>query len=479
MQPSDTADCLSCGQPQRPGTKFCGNCGRKLSQEPAAAKQSETPGPEQIVPILAEEPAPSVVTQPAAAASICPACARSLRPSAKFCGYCGWKMPQEPTAAKQPETPASEAVSPQHPRDVPPPPGVVRAGGERISPGPPATPAGAPLNRQAVQIACAVLALASLAGAGYWIVRSQSTVATTASLAGAGSGTAAPLSPTLSEPASQPSPQPLAAPPADDPNDVARREEELRLKEGKLAAETLRLQNAQKEALERELLQQREQDLQRQQELEAQRKAAEAQRIEQEEQQRIEEARRKLLEEQERREREEQARANIAKEVPRGATITVRLIDAIDSQRSKEGDTFRASVDAPLSIGGEVVAQKGTNAVVKLAAARQSGTFRGRTELTVELVSIAIGGKPVLFNTSSVSQTSGSQGAKTAKTAAAVGAVGAILGGIFGGGKGAAIGAGAGAAAGAGSQVLLGGQRVRIPSETVLTFATEAPVRLP
>ena len=86
---------------------------------------------------------------------------------------------------------------------------------------------------------------------------------------------------------------------------------------------------------------------------------------------------------------------------------------------------------------------------------------------------MTIGGKPVTFNTTSVSEASGSQGAKTAKTAAAVGAVGAIIGAIAGGGKGAAIGAGAGAAAGAGSQVFLGGQRVRIPSETVLTFTTD------
>jgi hypothetical protein len=55
--------------------------------------------------------------------------------------------------------------------------------------------------------------------------------------------------------------------------------------------------------------------------------------------------------------------------------------------------------------------------------------------------------------------------------------VGAAIGAIAGGGKGAAIGAGAGAAAGAGSQVILGGQRVRIPSETRLTFVLDNPTR--
>jgi hypothetical protein len=166
------------------------------------------------------------------------------------------------------------------------------------------------------------------------------------------------------------------------------------------------------------------------------------------------------------------------KEIPGGTQITVRLIDEIDSEKAKEGDQFRASLDEPITVDNEVVAPRGADAAVKLVTARESGKMTGKTELTVELASVTINGNPVRFDTSSVSQASGSQGVKTAKSAAAVGAVGAIIGAIAGGGKGAAIGAGAGAAAGAGSQVFLGGQRVRIPSETALTFTTEASVKV-
>ncbi len=166
------------------------------------------------------------------------------------------------------------------------------------------------------------------------------------------------------------------------------------------------------------------------------------------------------------------------KEVPQGTAITVRTIDEIDSRTSKQGDTFKASLDEPLTVNGDVIAPKGADAAVKLVQSKESGKLTGRTELTVELASVTINGKPVVFNTSSVSQASGSQGKKTAETAAAVGAVGAIIGAIAGGGKGAAIGAGSGAAVGAGSQVFLGGERVRIPSETVLTFTTDAAVKV-
>jgi hypothetical protein len=84
----------------------------------------------------------------------------------------------------------------------------------------------------------------------------------------------------------------------------------------------------------------------------------------------------------------------------------------------------------------------------------------------------------VELNSSDVSQESGSRTARTAKSAAAVGVLGAIIGGIAGGGKGAAIGAAAGAGAGAGAQVLLDPQKVKVPSETVLTFVTAAPTRI-
>jgi len=167
------------------------------------------------------------------------------------------------------------------------------------------------------------------------------------------------------------------------------------------------------------------------------------------------------------------------RELPKGSEVVVRLIDSIDSEKAREGDTFRASLAEPLQAGSEVIAPVGADAVVRLAAERESGKLTGRSELTVELVSVTVNGKPVNIRTSSVTQASGSRGERTAKVAAGTAAVGAIIGAIAGGGKGAAIGAGAGAAAGAGSQVFMKGQRVFIPSETVLVFLTESPVKIP
>jgi hypothetical protein len=166
------------------------------------------------------------------------------------------------------------------------------------------------------------------------------------------------------------------------------------------------------------------------------------------------------------------------KDLPAGTRIVVRLIEEIDSEKSTPGSSFRASLDEPLEAGNEVLAPRGADAVVKLVTAKESGKLTGRTELTVELASVTVAGRAVAVNTSSVTQASSSRGVRTAKSAAAVGAVGAIIGGIAGGGKGAAIGAGAGAAAGVGAQVFMKGQRVRIPSETLLSFTTETAIKI-
>jgi hypothetical protein len=171
--------------------------------------------------------------------------------------------------------------------------------------------------------------------------------------------------------------------------------------------------------------------------------------------------------------------AKTDRKLPSGTEITIRLIDSIDSEKNNEGDEFRASLDIPIRLDDTEVVPRGAGAMVGLVNEKESGKLTGRTELSVQLLSFTVDGNPVRVNTTSVREDSSSRGARTAKSAGAVGAIGAIVGAIAGGGKGAAIGAGAGAAAGAGSQVFMKGQRVRIPSETVLTFTTRETVNLP
>jgi hypothetical protein len=165
-------------------------------------------------------------------------------------------------------------------------------------------------------------------------------------------------------------------------------------------------------------------------------------------------------------------------ELPVGTSIVIRMIDSVDSEVNRVGQTFQASLDEPVILNGVTVIQRGADVIVKLVDEKQSGKLAGRAELTLDLVSIRVDGRMVDINTQSVSQASSSRTERTAKVAGGTAALGAIIGAIAGGGKGAAIGAGAGAAAGTGAQVATKGQRVKIPSETRLTFSLDTAVRI-
>ena len=165
-------------------------------------------------------------------------------------------------------------------------------------------------------------------------------------------------------------------------------------------------------------------------------------------------------------------------ELPAGTNLVVRMIDGVDSDVNHVGQTFAASMDQPVTMGGETIIPRGADVVIKLVDAKQSGKLTGASVLTLDLMSVKVNGKLVDIDTQSVSRESDSRGQRTAKVAGGGAAVGAIIGAIAGGGKGAVIGGGAGAAAGAGAEAVTQGQRVKVPSETRLTFVLDTSVRI-
>ena len=180
----------------------------------------------------------------------------------------------------------------------------------------------------------------------------------------------------------------------------------------------------------------------------------------------------------ERHERETRSTAASTVLLPVGTKLVIRMIDSVDSERDSVGKTFAASIEEPVLVDGQTVIPRGADVVVKLVDAKESGRLTGRTTLTLDLMSVKVNGRMVDVNTETVTKESSSRGARTAKAVGGTAALGTIIGAIAGGGKGAAIGAGSGAAVGTGAEILTKGQRVRIPSETRLTFALENPVHL-
>ena len=116
--------------------------------------------------------------------------------------------------------------------------------------------------------------------------------------------------------------------------------------------------------------------------------------------------------------------------IPIGTSITVRMIDAVNSQQSRLGETFRASVDEPVLVDGQVVVPRGADAITKLVEDQQSGKIEGKTVLTLVLQQVLVNGRMVDLTSGDVSQSSGSRGARSAKVIGGTAALGAIIGAL-------------------------------------------------
>jgi hypothetical protein len=156
--------------------------------------------------------------------------------------------------------------------------------------------------------------------------------------------------------------------------------------------------------------------------------------------------------------------------IPAGQVLLVRMIDGVDSSKNQVGDVFHASLETDLYVNNTLLAHKGADIYGRLANVQEAGKLSGSAELELELMRIVIDGRDYPLVSSDYSLKGQGRGADTAKKVSGGAIFGAIIGAIAAGGKGAAIGAGAGSAAGAGVQVFTKGEKVKVPSETLLEF---------
>ena len=164
--------------------------------------------------------------------------------------------------------------------------------------------------------------------------------------------------------------------------------------------------------------------------------------------------------------------------IPSGTLVSVRMIDSVDSETARLGETFKASLDAPIVVDNETVFPKGSEVYVKLSKVQAAGRVSGRSELQLQLDRIFLGKKSYLLQSSTYMTTGASQGGRTARSAGIGAAIGAAIGAISGGGKGAVIGGATGAGAGAGVEAIRKGEQVRVDSETQLEFRLEDSVEV-
>jgi hypothetical protein len=149
--------------------------------------------------------------------------------------------------------------------------------------------------------------------------------------------------------------------------------------------------------------------------------------------------------------------------IPAGSVIRLRMIDSVNSDKTDVGDTYRASLESPIVVDNRTLAPRGSDATVRIARVEEGGLVRGNEEVALVLNDLTINGRQYRVDSQDTAVTGDSQTKENAKVIGGGAVLGAIIGAIAGGGKGAAIGAGR-------------GQKIEIPSETLLEFRLAQPL---
>ena len=129
----------------------------------------------------------------------------------------------------------------------------------------------------------------------------------------------------------------------------------------------------------------------------------------------------------------------VARPIPAGTELVVRLRDTVDSEAARAGQTIRAILDEPVAVEGDEAAPRGAEVTLQLVEVKAA-------ELSLRAVSCRLNGRAVAVSTHAV----------TLSAAVRSGS------GLLKATGGAALAAIIAAAA--------GGPAVKVPAETRLTF---------
>jgi hypothetical protein len=165
--------------------------------------------------------------------------------------------------------------------------------------------------------------------------------------------------------------------------------------------------------------------------------------------------------------------------MPTGTSITVTLVDSIDTDVQTSGTEFRATMTGPIVVDGHTLFATGAGARGMLTHVVESGHLKTPAELNYRLTSIQDGsGDWIAVSTAIISEKMDSH---TKREVGMIGG-GAIVGGIVGklvDKKGSTeVGALAGAAAGTGLAVATGKRDIIHKAGSAVTFVSNQSVQI-
>jgi hypothetical protein len=164
--------------------------------------------------------------------------------------------------------------------------------------------------------------------------------------------------------------------------------------------------------------------------------------------------------------------------VPARTAIPVVLDQSISSKTAAAGQSFSATLQAPIAVDGVVVIPKGAHATGEVTDAKSAGRFKGGATLGITLTSVNVRGTEYKIDTTDHDSVSKGKGKRTAAMVGGGGAGGLLIGGLAGGGKGALIGGLIGAGAGTTGSAFSGNRDITLPAETPVTFRLQQSITI-
>src|SRR6202171_4400761 len=99
--------------------------------------------------------------------------------------------------------------------------------------------------------------------------------------------------------------------------------------------------------------------------------------------------------------------------IPSGTTLAVRLVDTIDSETNQQGQTFRATLDSPLAVEGDVAIPAGYDVQGHIVELKSAGKFAGQSVVALQLDRISVSGKYYSLQTDQYRRQGSSRGKNT------------------------------------------------------------------
>jgi hypothetical protein len=143
--------------------------------------------------------------------------------------------------------------------------------------------------------------------------------------------------------------------------------------------------------------------------------------------------------------------------IPAGTRLTIRVDQRISVKHSRPGVRFTGEIVIPVRGDDKTVpVPKGSPVTGIVDVAHRRGRFKGRSELELRLISLAVNGTTYRLNTRDIEETKKGKGKRSAAMIGGGTGAGMLVGGLATGGVGLAVGGLVGGGAGTATAALTG-----------------------